>query len=197
MTRAAMAFAVGLGCVTAVSPAWAKEPNSDRDLRFEVLATAGARDLRTGMTLGIEQTDHPMSTGTPIVGVGGAIGGGLWPAHGLGDLATLRYEVGQTAGGLRTHVIAVDLDAVWSVCPRAALLAGLRVGGVILERATESSTIGHWGLGLGAGANFDLVRTGQPAFFVRPQVDAMFLPHALFSPRSLLWGGGLALGARL
>jgi hypothetical protein len=75
---------------------------------------------------------------------------------------------------------------------------GLRAGALFIERATEGHAISHWGVGMDIGLNVDVVSLGEAgACFLRLTLDAFLVPHAVFVPRSLLWGPSVALGFRL
>jgi hypothetical protein len=138
-----------------------------------------------------------MSTGIPIYGGGIAIGAGFRPAtQGHGGAALAHYEMGSTNYGLRTHTLFLGAEWHYVFVPRVASIVGLRLGYLAIERATDGPLVAHWGLGANAGVSVDVVEADGHAIFVRPEIDAMIIPHALVEPRSLLWGGLLGVGVR-
>jgi hypothetical protein len=182
--------------------------NEDRPKnRLIVEALGGARQLLverirrvevpgTGIDPNFSDEVHPMSTPIPIYGGGIAIGAGYHPSHGHGGALLAHYEMGSTDYGLRTHTLFLDAEWHYVFLPRWSTLVGLRLGYLAVERATDGPLIAHWGLGANAGVSVDVMDLDGHALFVRPEIDAMIIPHSLIEPRSLLWGGVLGVGVR-
>ncbi len=170
-----------------------------------IAAVAGLRQLRVG---GVESGEPgqgddettPMATGMPVRGGGLELGvGGLSKHRSAFDWeGVLRYELGTTDFGLVAHLVSGGAHASYRLAPVVSLVFGLRVGLLLIGRASDGPVIHHWGLGADVGPRFDLVPIGERgALFVAPTVEALVIPHQVVSPRSLLWGGCLALGVRL
>jgi hypothetical protein len=82
------------------------------------------------------------------------------------------------------------------VASRVSLFLGPRVGWFAVERATDGTLISHWNFGLDAGVSLDVASWSGATLFVRPEIDAALINHALIDLRTLLWGGGLGIGFR-
>jgi hypothetical protein len=177
------------------------EEEKGRSTHVELGATGAMHQLVTGFSAesGPNASEHPLSTAIPITGVGGTIGTSGFASPEFGWRAAVRYEMGSTDGGLRTHLGLLEVDSTWILSKKrtVAVFVGPRAGMFFVERATRSAAISHWCFGLGAGANLDLITLGHGAVFLRPELQGILIPHSLTIPRSFLWGGDLAVGVRL
>jgi hypothetical protein len=186
------------------SPAAAEEERPKNRLFFELLG--GARQLLLERIQSVPNDPqahdptfhddvHPMSTGVPVYGGGFAIGGGYRPTEGHGGAAVAHYEMGSTNYALRTHTLF--LGGEWNyVFGRFSTVLGARLGYLAIVRATDGPLIQHWGVGVNGGVSVDVFGWDGGTLFVRPEIDAMVIPHALIEARSLLWGGVVGCGVR-
>ena len=186
-------MALALVGVAFARDARAADPPPSPPIRFEVLAAAGARDLRVGANT--RKPEGTAQANIPLYGAGAGIGL-VKRTRPIALMGSFRYELGSTSGGLRSHVFLADVDAGLILSDRATFFFGTRIGEVIIERVTSRGPlIAHWGIGGVVGLNLDLFGR-VPVLFVRPQVDALVIPHALLQLRTVLFGGGLDVGVR-
>jgi hypothetical protein len=203
-----MTRAWGIALLFVATPAFADEVEPPRPrTRLIVEAVGGARELLVQRIQRVADNPqareptyhdevHPLSTGIPIYGGGVAVGAGLRPVHGHGGAVMAHYEMGTTNYALRSHVLF--LGGEWHyVVGVLSPIVGARLGYLAIERATDGPLIAHWGIGLNAGLSVDVVSWDGGVLFVRPELDAMLIPHAIIETRSLLWGGLAGVGIRL
>jgi hypothetical protein len=116
-------------------------------------------------------------------------------------MALAHYELGSMPFGLRTHTVFVGGELHYVFVERFAAVVGGRFGWLDVERTTDNAgdpAIQHWGIGVNGGVAADIVRLDDVrVVFLRPEIDAMLIPHALLEPRSLLWGAAFGVGVRL
>jgi hypothetical protein len=177
---ASLAVLIACDGVLAPATAFAEAAAEDARPRIEVLATGGARDLLTGTSDNLNNKEHPMSTDFHVLSAGGAMGLAVVGEKGWGVLG-LRYEVGATGGGLRTHLILLDISQTALVTPGVTLFMGPRCGEVLVERATTGSVIEHWGLLWGGGLAVGAFLIVEESLTTRRSVRCPPAPSAALS----------------